>query len=499
MENALIKCVKVVIKNYPQSYTPTYPQVENTQNWLSNLVNMIKYAASMWGQKIMVNSVWQRCVEELKYLVPDNIFTMWIRPLSAYQQEDILYLTVPNQYFATYIEKNYLAQIESLVAQFSIEAPLTVKVTIDKAPDMPVRQVEAASAMTESAVTTETNKRNPLQNLDSSLTFDQFVTGKNNQLAYSICKETAANLGAAKNNPLFLYGATGLGKTHLMQAVAHEIVKQNKSFYYFTSDKFVNKLVSAIQHNQVDEFKQKIKQADLLIIDDIHVIAGKTKSSAEFLQLFNDFLRKNKQIILASNRHPSTLSEFDEQTKSRFAWGLSVAIEPPELETRVQILQKKAKVKNVELPKDCAIFIAQHVVANVRELEGALNKVLAMARLLNQPVHLEMVQIALKDVIAMRVQAVSMDNIRKVVAEFYDISVKDLMGKKRTRHIARPRQMAMALARELTNNSFIEIGQSFGGRDHTTVMHACDKVQELCATDSMFDKDYRSLRLMLQT
>lgn len=187
----MIKCVKVAIKKYPQSYAPTYTQVENTQNWLSNLVNMIKYAASMWGQKIMVNSVWQRCVEELKYLVPDNIFTMWIRPLSAYQQEDILYLTVPNQYFATYIEKNYLAQIESLVAQFSVEAPLTVKVTIDKAPDMPSRQVEAASAMTESAVTTETNKRNPLQNLDSSLTFDQFVTGKNNQLAYSICKETA--------------------------------------------------------------------------------------------------------------------------------------------------------------------------------------------------------------------------------------------------------------------------------------------------------------------
>jgi chromosomal replication initiator protein len=284
-----------------------------------------------------------------------------------------------------------------------------------------------------------------------------------------------------------------------MQAVAHEIVKQGKSFYYFTSDKFITHLISALQQRKIDEFKDKIKKADLLIIDDVHVIAGKPKSSEEFLVLFNDFISKNKQVILASDRHPSALTEFDERTKSRFSWGLSVALEPPELETRIQILQKKAKAQDVLLPKESAIFMAQHIVANVRELEGALNKVLATARLLNQPIHLELVQMALKDVVAIRVQAVSMDNIRKVVAEFYDVSVKDLMGKKRLRHIARPRQVAMALARELTNNSFTEIGQSFGGRDHTTVMHACEKVQELCASDAMFDKDFRSLKMMLQT
>lgn len=444
----------------------------------------------------MDNPLWQRCVEELRYAVPDNVFTMWIRPLSAELQDNTLVITVPNDYFATYLEKNYLNEIRRILQQLEPQKPLTVQVKIDKAPSF---ESVLSDTATEIPHHVKLEKSKAFQNLDPSFTFEQFVTGKSNQLAYSVCKETANSLGQSKNNPLFLYGATGLGKSHLMQAVAHETLKQGKLFYYFTSDKFVNQLVYSIKQNKIDEFKDKIKKADLLIIDDIHVIASKPKSSAEFLVLFNDFLNKNKQIILASDRHPSALSEFDERTKSRFSWGLSVALEPPELDTRIQILQKKSKNQGINLPKDCAIFIAQHIVANVRELEGALNKVVAMSRILNQPIHLDLVQMALKDLIAIRVQAVSMDNIRKVVAEFYDVTVKEMMGKKRLRHIARPRQVAMALARELTNNSFSEIGQSFGGRDHTTVMHACEKVQELCATDAMFDKDYRSLRLMLQT
>lgn len=347
----------------------------------------------------------------------------------------------------------------------------------------------------------EKQKKNAasFQYLDPQFTFEQFVSGKSNQIAYSVCKEVAQNLGNAKHNPLFLYGATGLGKTHLMQAVAHEITKQGKTFYYFTSDKFVNQLVNALQHYKIDEFKAKIKKADLLIIDDIHVIAGKPKTSVEFLNIFNDFISKNKQIILASNRHPTALTEFDEHIKSRFSVGLSIELEPPEIDTRIQILQKKSKLLGIVLPKECALFIAQHVVANVRELEGALNKVVTISRLSSEPIYLDLVQKALKDVIAIRVQAISMDNIRKVVAEYYEVSVKDLMSKKRARHIARPRQVAMALAREFTNNSYPEIGQSFGGRDHTTVMHACDKVKELCVIDPVFDKDYQSLRMMLQT
>ncbi|ATQ84337.1 chromosomal replication initiator protein DnaA [Moraxella osloensis] len=446
----------------------------------------------------MADALWLKCVDELKYQVPDNIFTMWIRPLSASMHDNTMVVNVPNQYFASYVEKNHLSQIQTILHQLEPTLPIQVQIQIDKG--NAITDAVGTQELGEQKVTLVKNEQQrSFQYIDPHFTFDQFVTAKSNQIAYSICRETANNLGQSKNNPLFIYGATGLGKTHLMQAIAHEILKQGKSFYYFTSDKFVNQLVNSLRKQKIDEFKDKIKKADLLIIDDIHVIAGKQKSSEQFLLLLNDFMSKNKQVILASDKHPSALTDFDERLKSRLAWGVAVALEPPELETRIQILQKKSKAQEVNLPKECAIFIAQHIIANVRELEGALNKVLAISRLLNQPIHLELVQMALKDLIAIRVQAVSMDNIRKVVAEFYDISVKDLMGKKRLRHIARPRQVAMSLARELTNNSFTEIGQSFGGRDHTTVMHACEKVQELCVSDLMFDKDYRSLKLMLQT
>ena len=446
----------------------------------------------------MADALWLKCVDELKYQVPDNIFTMWIRPLSASMHDNTMVVNVPNQYFASYVEKNHLSQIQTILYQLEPTLPIHVQIQIDKG--NAITDAISTQELGEQKVTLVKNEQQrSFQYIDPHFTFDQFVTAKSNQIAYSICRETANNLGQSKNNPLFIYGATGLGKTHLMQAIAHEILKQGKSFYYFTSDKFVNQLVNSLRKQKIDEFKDKIKKADLLIIDDIHVIAGKQKSSEQFLLLLNDFMSKNKQVILASDKHPSALTDFDERLKSRLAWGVAVALEPPELETRIQILQKKSKAQEVILPKECAIFIAQHIIANVRELEGALNKVLAISRLLNQPIHLELVQMALKDLIAIRVQAVSMDNIRKVVAEFYDISVKDLMGKKRLRHIARPRQVAMSLARELTNNSFTEIGQSFGGRDHTTVMHACEKVQQLCGSDLMFDKDYRSLKLMLQT
>ena len=446
----------------------------------------------------MADALWLKCVDELKYQVPDNIFTMWIRPLSASMHDNTMVVNVPNQYFASYVEKNHLSQIQTILYQLEPTLPIHVQIQIDKG--NAITDAVSTQELGEQKVTLVKNEQQrSFQYIDPHFTFDQFVTAKSNQIAYSICRETANNLGQSKNNPLFIYGATGLGKTHLMQAIAHEILKQGKSFYYFTSDKFVNQLVNSLRKQKIDEFKDKIKKADLLIIDDIHVIAGKQKSSEQFLLLLNDFMSKNKQVILASDKHPSALTDFDERLKSRLAWGVAVALEPPELETRLQILQKKSTAQEVILPKECAIFIAQHIIANVRELEGALNKVLAISRLLNQPIHLELVQMALKDLIAIRVQAVSMDNIRKVVAEFYDISVKDLMGKKRLRHIARPRQVAMSLARELTNNSFTEIGQSFGGRDHTTVMHACEKVQELCGSDLMFDKDYRSLKLMLQT
>ncbi|WP_182405741.1 chromosomal replication initiator protein DnaA [Psychrobacter sp. GP33] len=475
--------------------------------------------------------LWNKCLEDLRYSVKDNVFTMWLRPLSAHQEGQTLVVRAPNDYFVSYIQKNHLQNIEQLVAKHSQGSIEAVVVRVDNAhhnestvdgkeyinindlrtissntspslivpdssihpQDMGVNNSYTYSTMLDVATDTKS-----LSYLNPEFTFETFVTGKSNNLAYKACYELSKRQSKNRHNPLFIYGPSGLGKTHLMHSVADRYLKNNKKFYYFTSENFINQLVYALRNNKIEDFKKKIKKVDLLIVDDIHVLAGKTKSSNEFLTLFADFTSGDKQLILASDRHPSQMTEFDERFRSRFSWGLTVAVEPPEIDTRVQILQRKAASVGMNLPKECALFIAQNVVSNVRRLEGALNQVFANANLTGAPITLEMVQYALKDIVAMRVQAVNMDNIRKVVAEYYDVSIKDIMGRKRTRMIARPRQIAMALARELTNNSFPEIGQSFGGRDHTTVMHACDKVAELRALDPAFDKDYKSLAMMLQ-
>ena len=460
------------------------------------------------------NLVWDKCLEELKYQVKDSVFTMWLRPLSAQVFDDQLVVHAPNQYFVTHVSKHHLADIEKLVHKHSEGKITSVVVRVDKSTTMAEAEADfqsqnldtppvsagsqvfdkKSSASAQGSLATDKS----LSYLNPLFTFETFVSGKSNILAYKACFDLGKRQSQNRHNPLFIYGASGLGKTHLMHSVAHRYLKIGKTFYYFSSEKFINQLVYALRNQKIEEFKKKIKRVDLLIIDDVHVLAGKAKSSSEFLSLFADFMVDGKQIILASDRHPSQMTEFDERFRSRFSWGLAVAIEPPEMETRMQILQKKAKLSGVELPKECALFIAQNVVSNVRRLEGALNQVLANANLTGQPIDLDMVQYALKDIIAMRVQSVSMDNIRKVVAEYYDVSLKDLMGKKRTRSIARPRQIAMALARELTGDSYPDIGQSFGGRDHTTVMHACEKVAQLRSEDPVLDKEYKALAMTLQ-
>ncbi|MBP2279675.1 chromosomal replication initiator protein [Psychrobacter sp. PL19] len=457
---------------------------------------------------------------------------MWLRPLSAHQEAQTLIIRAPNDYFVSYIKKNHLHDIQKLVTKHSQGSIEEVIVRVDHAnnseqpnyepadsepqtsgslfeennPSPPLalqvtktssRQADNDGAMQHAALVDSADTKS-LSYLNPDFTFETFVTGKSNNLAYKACYELSKRQSKNRHNPLFIYGPSGLGKTHLMHSVAHRYLKNNRSFYYFTSEKFINQLVYSLRNNKIEDFKKKIKKVDLLIVDDIHVLAGKTKSSNEFLTLFADFTSGDKQLILASDRHPSQMTEFDERFRSRFSWGLTVAVDPPEIDTRVQILQKKAAWYGMTLPKDCALFIAQNVVSNVRRLEGALNQVFANANLTGAPITLEMVQYALKDIVAMRVQAVNMDNIRKVVAEYYDVTIKDLMGRKRTRSIARPRQIAMALSRELTGDSFPEIGQFFGGRDHTTVMHGCDKVAELRAADPAFDKDYKSLAMMLQ-
>ena len=474
-------------------------------------------------------TIWDKCLNDLRYHVKDNVFTMWLRPLSAHQEANSLIILAPNDYFVTYIKKNHLHDIEQLVAKHSQGSIEAVIVRVDNAgremvdsnlaqsgslfeedqPSPPPADYNFQSTHNDIArADIDANMRHAeliesadaksLSYLNPDFTFETFVTGKSNNLAYKACYELGKRQSKNRHNPLFIYGPSGLGKTHLMHSVAHRYLKNNLTFYYFTSEKFINQLVYSLRNNKIEDFKKKIKKVDLLIVDDIHVLAGKTKSSNEFLTLFADFTSGDKQLILASDRHPSQMTEFDERFRSRFSWGLTVAVDPPEIDTRVQILQRKAASYGMSLPKECALFIAQNVVSNVRRLEGALNQVFANANLTGAPITLEMVQYALKDIVAMRVQAVNMDNIRKVVAEYYDVSVKDIMGRKRTRSIARPRQIAMALSRELTGDSYPDIGQSFGGRDHTTVMHGCEKVAQLRAEDPTLDRDYKALAMMLQ-
>lgn len=467
------------------------------------------------------SSLWEKCLNELKYQVNDSDYQMWIRVLSNPTIKDnSLTLFVPNSHILDKINNDYLMLIKEVaIAQGSGDI-VSVNVAVEASKtnddfygmDANLHQQNFSSNNQTSQYMDRTggqigtplpnssakSSANSLNYINPEFTFDTFVTGKSNNLAYKACYEVSKKNPQTRHNPLFIYGPSGLGKTHLMHSVAHRYLKSNRNFYYFTSDKFINQVVHSIRADKIDELKKKIKKVDLLIIDDIHVIAGKAKTSTEFLSLFSEFTKGDKQIILASDRHPVQLTEFDDHIRSRFSWGLAVAIEAPEFDTRVQILQKKAELMGVNLPKECALFIAQTVVSDVRRLEGALNSVVANANLTGSAITIETAQYALKDIIALRMQTVNMDNIRKVVAEYYEVTVKDLMGKKRTRSIARPRQIAMSLSRELTGDSYPDIGQSFGGRDHSTVMHACNKIDELRKDDPVLDKEYKALAMMLQ-
>jgi len=337
--------------------------------------------------------------------------------------------------------------------------------------------------------------------LNPLFTFALFVEGRSNQMAAETSRKVLTQLGEPQHNPLFLYGPTGLGKTHLMQAVGNALLqaKPNARVMYMTAESFVQDFVSSLQKGKVEEFKKNCRSLDLLLVDDIHLLAGKEASLVEFFYTFNALLDESKQIILTSDRYPKELTELDPRLVSRFSWGLSVGVEPPDLETRIEILLKKAESNQIDLPRNCALFIAQQVVANVRELEGALNKVVAISRFKGAAIDLDVVRESLKDVLAIRARTISTENIQRVVSEYFRIPLKELVGPKRTRIYARPRQMAMGLSRELTGDSFPEIGMAFGGRDHSTVMHACDKVQSLCDEDPIFNEDYKNLMRLLQS
>lgn len=341
--------------------------------------------------------------------------------------------------------------------------------------------------------------QNP-HNLVDGYTFETFVEGKSNQLALAAAKQVAENPGEAYN-PLFLYGGVGLGKTHLMHAVGNALKKQNPDaqVVYLHSERFVADMVKALQLNAISEFKRYYRSVDALLIDDIQFFAKKDRSQEEFFHTFNALLEGGQQMILTCDRYPKEIDGLEERLKSRFGWGLTVAVEPPELETRVAILMNKANQARIELPPEAAFFIAQRIRSNVRELEGALKRVIASAHFTGKAIDVDLIKESLKDLLALQDRQVSQDNIQRTVAEYYKIKVADLMSRRRSRSVARPRQMAMALAKELTNHSLPEIGDSFGGRDHTTVLHACRKIKELRETNSDIREDYKNLLRSLTT
>ncbi|MCV9878933.1 chromosomal replication initiator protein DnaA [Brenneria izbisi] len=454
-------------------------------------------------------SLWQQCLARLQDELPATEFSMWIRPLQAELSDNTLALYAPNRFVLDWVRDKYLNNINGLLNDFcGMDAPL-LRFEVGSKPlvqavSQPVNHhhVSVTSApQTRSAPVRPSWDNSPAQaehtyrsNVNPKHTFDNFVEGKSNQLARAAARQVADNPGGAYN-PLFLYGGTGLGKTHLLHAVGNGIIarKANAKVVYMHSERFVQDMVKALQNNAIEEFKRYYRSVDALLIDDIQFFANKERSQEEFFHTFNALLEGNQQIILTSDRYPKEINGVEDRLKSRFGWGLTVAIEPPELETRVAILMKKADENDIRLPGEVAFFIAKRLRSNVRELEGALNRVIANANFTGRSITIDFVREALRDLLALQEKLVTIDNIQKTVAEYYKIKVADLLSKRRSRSVARPRQMAMALAKELTNHSLPEIGDAFGGRDHTTVLHACRKIEQLREESHDIKEDFSNL------
>jgi len=448
-------------------------------------------------------TLWQQCLERLENELPEQQFNTWIRPLHAEEGELELRLLAPNRFVLDWVKDHYISDIQNTVNALHEQGQMRIALQIGSTKSMAV-EVQAPISRPEAGLFGAERRheaRAPARsNLNQGFTFESFVEGKSNQLARAASMQIGENPGVAYN-PLFIYGGVGLGKTHLMQAVGNLIVARqpDAQVVYLHSERFVADMVKALQHNQINEFKRHYRSVDALLIDDIQFFAGKERSQEEFFHTFNALLEGESQIIMTCDRYPKEIKGLEERLKSRFGWGLTVAIEPPELETRVAILVNKASQANVDLPNEVAFFIAKRIHSNVRELEGALKRVIASARFTGRTIDLKFTKEALRDLLALQDKLVSMDNIQKTVAEYFKIRVADLLSARRTRSITRPRQIAMALAKELTSHSLPEIGAAFGGRDHTTVLHACRKVVELKEADQRIAEDYSNLWRILTT
>ena len=426
---------------------------------------------------------WSRCIRALQAELTEQEFNTWIRPLQVVEDGRVLRLLAPNRFVIKWVERHYLEKISELL-----------KGQLDPVLEVGSRQTAAPGGNDFVRKLTTRSVQPIASRLNPSFTFATFVEGKSNQLARAAASQVGENPGTSYN-PLFIYGGVGLGKTHLMQAVGNALLANNPSarVSYLHSERFVGDMVRGLQHNTISDFKRFYRSLDALLIDDIQFFAGKERSQEEFFHTFNALLEGHRQIILTCDRYPKEVNGLEERLKSRFGWGLTVSIEPPELETSVAILMSKAAIEGLALPEEVAFFIAKRIRSNVRELEGALRRVMATSLFTGQAINLEFAKTALKDLLALQDRLVSIENIQKTVAEYFKIRLADLLSKRRSRSIARPRQIAMSLAKELTNHSLPEIGDAFGGRDHTTVLHGCRRITMLRDTEKRIDDDYRNL------
>ena len=437
----------------------------------------------------MEKTVWDQCLNELKTDLSESQFNTWIRPLiySRDEHSDTITLFAPNKFVVDWVEKNYLNKIKTIAQEAGGQ---TTSVSILVGDDQPAAKNLVSTTDQKTKITGST--------LNKLYTFENFVGGKSNQIARAAALQIAENPGQSYN-PFFIYGGVGLGKTHLMQSVGNEIIAQqkNKRIAYVHSERFVGEMVSAIQHNNLNSFKNDYRSLDVLLIDDIQFLAGKEKSQEEFFHTFNVLIESGSQIIITSDKFPKEIKGLEERLRSRFGWGLTVSIDPPEMETSVAILLVKAKLEGFNLPEEVAFFICENIRSNVRELEGALRKIIATSNFTGVEPSTEMARECLKDLLSLQSRTLTTASIQKVVAEYYNIRVSDLHSKKRSRSITRPRQLAMAVTKELTTYSLPEIGDSFGGRDHTTVIHACKKIAELREKDMAVSEDFKNVVRLL--
>lgn len=439
-----------------------------------------------------MSSIWNSCLSRLENEISTNDLNTWIRPLQAQDEKDVITLLAPNQFIIAHVKDHFIAKIEDAVYEFS-SGQYTVKMAIGTKSVKPTVVPNRNTRVIGSANEPQKKKKTPTF-INTAFTFENFVEGKSNQLAKAASIQVSENIGKAYN-PLLIYGASGLGKTHLMHAIGNAILAKNPNanVVYLHSEKFVQDMVRAFQQNSINAFKEYYRNVDALFVDDIQFFAGKERSQEEFFHTFNTLLEKKNQVVLTCDKYPKEIEGLEDRLKSRFGWGLPVAVEPPDLETRAAILINKAQQNGVELDHEVAFFIGKRIPSNVRDLEGALRRVLANAQFTGADITIDFAKEALHDLISLQDKLVSIDNIQKTVADYFKIRIADLLSKSRKQSVTRPRQIAMSLARELTSHSLPEIGDAFSGRDHTTVINACKRIKALRTSEYKVDEDYANL------